>query len=591
MVLELLPSLAWLAVVSFAMGYGLIREKSLMSLAFGLSAFAVLSVVFNLAHVPLHWAVFLILSVAILVYLLLRKELSFDIGKPDLALALVILIALLNLLIYVSGSNAYPYLEDDDPWVHAVGAKWVAQTMSYSRFFDGAVFTRLYIEPYPPAYDILMGVLNQMTGSVVDTLKFYNALLIAFTLLCAFYAFSEMTGNRNLSLLAVFFLACLPSFMSHFIWAQTLALMFMFCALYAYERAMKDRRFIIPAGTAAAAVAVTQPSVAAVFAFISLLYFAVKLHSLGKDAVRPLLIAGAIAIALSSVYYLPTLVKYGPKYTALGIGMLGNMFGSGSTDDTSGGVVYGLTDFIFAEPTGKIDQQIGIGIALSVAAAAGLVLAVKERHSWKSEPWLVLSVILLVFCLLGTEGNALPFKLFPHRFWVFLSVPVALLSAYAILRIDAMMPQKNVLLGMMVVAVLLTSADAKIKVQTSQWPAGASFTSNEEIAGYLQMKATLPKGTLVFPLCSDDSKVIGSDMLSEPYVPEYELFKRTAPDRSTEEIYAFLKGRNYSYLTIDSTCYSALGSERTARLVSGLESSPRFDAAFVNGGFALLKLR
>ena len=218
MVLELLPSLIWLFIVSFAFGFAITREKNIVTMGFGLGLFSVLAVVFNLVGIPLNWMLFLVIAIALLAYFYVKKELDIKFEKPDKALIMVLILAVINIYIYWVGATAYPYLEDDDPWVHAVGTKHIAETESYSRYFDGPEhFVRLYIEPYPPAYDILMGTVHQMTASVSDTLKFYNVLLIGLTLVIAFYTINELTKNRKLALYSTFFLFALPSFMGHFI--------------------------------------------------------------------------------------------------------------------------------------------------------------------------------------------------------------------------------------------------------------------------------------------------------------------------------------------------------------------------------------
>ena len=591
MVLELLPSLAWLIVVSFSLGFALVRERSLIAFGFGLAAFAVISIIFNLAGIPLDWFLFLALALAALGYFIYKKELALSLPeKPDLNLLLVLSFAAINFLIYLAGSHAYPYLEDDDPWVHAVGAKWVSETGSYSRHFDPENFYRLYIEPYPPAFDVLLGVLHQMTASVTDTMKFYNSLLIGAALVFAYFFFSEATKNPRLSMLAAFFLLALPSFMGHFIWAQTLAVLLMFVALYGFERSLKDARFILPSGIAAGAIALSQPSTAAIFVPLAAIYAAVRYYSEGRAILKPLVFAGLIGIFVAAIYYVPVFLKYGTSYALLGIGIIENLF-SGKIEDTSGGVVYSVADYLLVQPTGKIDQHIGIGLALGALSMLGLALAVKERKDWKASPWLLLSCAWLVFTLLGTEGNALPFKLFPHRFWVFLSVPVAMLSAYAYLALEERFKaHKTALLIVMVIAVVITAADPKMKVQTSAWPPGVSFTSMEELSGYLAMKDGLPPNTKVFPLCSDDQKVIGSDMLSEPFDPEYEAFKRQAMNRSASEVHAFLAPRGYAFLVIDSTCVAKVGPERTAQIAAMYEAAP-FEPVYFNGGFALLQLK
>jgi hypothetical protein len=597
----MLPSMVWLLFVSFSLGYALIREKSLMSFGFGLAAFTVLSILFNLVQIPLTWPVFAALSVASWGYLFYKKDpifsdlaSGFKLQMPERDVLLVIAMFLAYFLVLWAGSNAYPYLEDDDPWTHATGAKIISMTGSFTRFFDGTHFTRLYIEPYPPGYDILMGVLHQLTVSVSDTLKFFNAFLIGASLIFAFYAIAQITNDRRLALLSTFFLLCLPSFMGHFIWAQTLAVLFVFVAFYGFDRSLTDKRFMLPSAVAAAAIAVTQPSTAAIFAMMFIIYAAVKVFISGSDAanrLKTLIIPALIALVLAGTFYVPTFQKYGVNNTLVGIGAYDSqLFLGQNTADTSGGIVYSLEDFLFAKDTGKIDQHIGIGMVLGILAMAGLVFLVQQRAGWKSNSWMLLVALWLVFCFLGTEGNALPVKLFPHRFWVFLSIPVAMAAAYGYTHIEALTQHKKAALAMLVVLVLLTSADAKIKVQTSVWPPGMDFTSQEELGGYISMKEQLPKNTLIFPLCSSDSKLIGSDMLSEPYVPEYEAFKRDALNKTPSEVYTFLRSRGYVYMVVDSTCFTTLGQEKALMLFQGFEALGKFQVVSSNGGFALLKV-
>ena len=82
--------------------------------------------------------------------------------------------------IYGSGAFNYPYLEDDDPWGHAEGVKYMA--IEKNAFGPGTEYTG-YINPYPPTYDTLMGILHQTNDSVYWTLKFFNALIISLSVI------------------------------------------------------------------------------------------------------------------------------------------------------------------------------------------------------------------------------------------------------------------------------------------------------------------------------------------------------------------------------------------------------------------------
>ncbi len=592
MVVEFIPSLLWLLIVSFSFGFALTREKSLTTFGFGLAAFAVLSIIFNLIGIPLNWLVFLAIALGLLAYFIYRKELELKVEKPDRVLLAVLIMAAINIQIYWNGANAYPYLEDDDPWNHAVGTKWVAETESYSRHYDGEHFYRLYIEPYPPVYDVLMGVIHQMTESVSSTLKFFNAFLVGTALVMAFFVIEELTKNRKIALFSAFFLLSMPAFMGHFIWAQTLAMLFLFVAFYAMERSLQDKRFVLPTGVAIGAIAITQPSVAVTFILMAGLYLAAKFYRDGKSILKPLVMAGSIGILITILFYVPVYLKYGPEDFTYGVGIFQGLFDPESAIDTSGGLVYSPQDYLFVSPQGKIDQHIGIGVVLSILVLAGTVLAIKDFISGKREAWIIISILWLLLGILGTEGNALPVKLFPHRFWVFLAIPVAMLASSAYLRLEEKFQKhQKYLLAILIISVFTTSAVGKLEVQTATWPPGAGFSSMEEISGYVQMGTMLPKNTKVFPLCSFDSKIIGFDMLSEPYVPEYGLFKHDALNKSPEEVHSFISSRGYSYLTIDPTCVTELGPEGTNALVSSYLSSESYEQVYSNKAFILLRVK
>jgi hypothetical protein len=604
MVVEFLLPIAWLVVVSFALGFALTREKSLVTIGFGLAVFAVLCIVFTLLHIPMNWFLFLALALIVLAWFVYKNELVLPkkFEMPNKTLIIVFLMALINIYVYYVGATSYPWLEDDDPWLHAMGTDWVTHTGSYSRYFDGANLTRMYIEPYPPSYDNLMGVIHQMTVSVSDTLKFFNAFLIGTTLVMAFYSIEAMTKDRRLALFSTFFLLCLPAFMGHFIWAQTLAMLFLFVALYGLEKVVsagdnaEKNRFVLASGFAIGAIPITQPSTAAIFILFAVVYIAsVLFESNGKNiakTLKPFIVAGLIGIIIAAVYYVPVVMKYGPKYTADGIGMFQGIFTPGATDDTSGGVIYSIEDIVLVQNQGKIDQQIGIGLVLSILAIMGFVLSINELRLGKKDAWLVFASVMLIIGILGIEGNTVPVKLFPHRFWVFLAIPVAILGAYAYLWIEKKFAShKTILLALLIIGVYLTSAAGKIAVQNSQWPPGVMFGSQEEITGYLAMKTSLPPGTKVFSLCSDDRKIIGMDMESEPYVPDYEIFKRTALNRSVQEVHDFMVARGYTLMTIDSGCVQSIGIDKTNALANAYLGSSLFEKAFSNQGMLILKTK
>jgi len=587
------PSMAWFIVVMFGLGYTLTRKTNFMTFGFGLVIFVVLAMLFNLLTIPLNWVVFLVVAVAPLAFLYYKKEFDLDFSGFSVAenkhILIVLLFFVINVYIFWQGATAYPYFEDGDPWIHATGMKWVTVTESFSTHYDADNFRRLYIEPYPPGYDVLVGVIHQLTDSLSDTMKFYNAFLVGMALIFSFYFFKALTKNKDLALLGAFFLLILPSFMSHFIWAQTLSMGFLFVAFYALEKGIKEKKYMIGAAIAIAAIAMTQPSTAAIFVLLAALYFVSKLYAEGKSVIKPIVTMGIAGLLLAMIYWAPIYLKYGSDLTARGIGITPTKF-TDATEDTSGGIVYSISDFVFAPSASKIDQATGLGPVIFLLALAGLGFAIMSLRKEKSS-WLLFSVLALVFCFLGTEGNALPVKLFPHRFWVFLSIPVAMLGAFAYTELEKRIDKtKKVFLLFILALAVFTSAEPKMTVQMAQWPPGPEFATMEELSGYIALKESLPANTKVFALCSLDDKIIGSDMLSEPWDKDYDLFKQDAKSMSAQSVYQFLKDRGYEYIVLDSTCVKEFGADRTNIISQEYLSTGLYQETFSTSGFLLMKL-
>ena len=155
-------------------------ERNLMRIGFGLSFLPFLALVLNMAKIPSDWRILLLLSIAYPIYHLFRNYNKFNftlkLTRTDLSILAMLVIFLINLYVYASGAFAYPYLEDDDSWAHAVGVKYIS--MNNNAFDDATQYIK-HINPYPPAYDITLGILSQTNDSVYWTLKFFNALIVS----------------------------------------------------------------------------------------------------------------------------------------------------------------------------------------------------------------------------------------------------------------------------------------------------------------------------------------------------------------------------------------------------------------------------
>ena len=196
-------------------------EKQVMRLGIGLGVFVTLGVIINALGIPVDWRVFLVLaSIAPMVVLIKQKgRFAFPkvkISKESIRLIAVLVLVLVSFFMYHKGSFSYPYLEDDDPWGHASSAKYVA--VEKTLFVpEGKERLFQYLDPYPPGYSLVMGVLHQVSASISWTLKFFNTVIIVLGIAFFYFFARSFLNNANKALFATFVLFAIPSYLSHFI--------------------------------------------------------------------------------------------------------------------------------------------------------------------------------------------------------------------------------------------------------------------------------------------------------------------------------------------------------------------------------------
>jgi len=592
-------------------------SRNLLRLGFGISVFPILSIILNLFRIPLVWWLFLGLSLIIpLIYAFKGKQKDdknkekkdSKLSSLSPTIAIVLLISIILFSVYLRGAFGYSYLEDDDPWRHATGAVYVAEHKTFSMFIGEEItnenFFRTYLEPYPPAYDTLMGVLHQTNDDIKWTLKFFNVLLIALGLIFFYFFAKEFTKSEKKALFATFVLATLPCFMSHFIWAQTLAIVLFFPAFYCLEKIdgeKNSRGYAIIAAIVVAGIFVSQPSTPVFFAIMAGLYCFGKIIACyfnkekiisEKNIVIVLaLIAGVI---FSMVYWVPTLVKYGPDLTKSGIGLNTELFTPGSNIDTSGGIVYGIKDYMIAPLVSKMDQPIGIGLVVFLLVLFSLVILSFNIKKIKASHYLLTVLIWLIFTFIGTEGNALPFKLFPHRFWAFLAIPVAFLVAEIIVSISASLKDKSLkyaFILLIIAGILWTSAYPKYVVETSAWPPGVSWSANEELQGYTWLETNMPKDTRMFNPCSGEGKLLAFGMYSPPFDTELFWFKTKIANKTLEDITNITRNHDLDYVVIEGYCANKIGINQTNDLLKQMANSTNYQLTYSTPAFWLFKLK
>ncbi len=587
-----LASVAAFLVLAFGAGHTLLRKVDSLELSVpcillrvgaGLATLPLVFVVANTAGIPLNLPLFLAFSVVMpLIDAIgwIQDHRPRTVYRPPQKDAVIrgaanqaaLLFGLLLLAVYLSGSFAYPWLEDGDPWQHAVGAKYVALKQTYSIPAD--LYVAHYLEPYPPGYDVLMGLLHQANDSVNWTLKFFNALLVALNL-PLFYVFARrFTESDAVAVAGTFVLMVLPSHMTHFIWAHGYAILIFYPALYAVMRFSDDRRWGAPAAVMIASNMLVQPLANAVFGAFFALYVLASAR-LDRSLALRLAAVGLAGLMLSMLYWIPSISKFGAdleKINAVGTSVSQLALKIEHHDRT-----YYLEDlWLVPYTSAPIDQHPGIGFVLFPFFAVSLtvmIYALLQRKEAlvggpRRQQWMLVTVLWLLFSFLGLEGNELPVSVMPYKFWSYLAIPLALVCGYGTAKIVGRFKHRRAL-ALLVIALLaagtaFTSGVPKYRIETSVWPAGTDWKTHDHLTGYFLVDR-IPKNAAVYPACHQpgrpteyDPILIGLDYLSFPWDREVLAFREGFTSKTTEETHGFLSRKGYRYVFLDGYCLGSL---------------------------------
>lgn len=347
-------------------------ERNLMRIGIGLGGFLAIGFLLNLLRVPLDWKIFLFISICLItvkVFFVLKKGKSvfgaFKGFKLNVYPFLMLILFAVSFYMYEKGAFSYPYLEDDDSWSHAVGIKFVSIEKTV---FAGKDNPFHYIDPYPPAYDMLIGILHQTNGSLYWTVKFFNAFIISLSIIFFYFFVKVFTGSPKKAFFSTFALFAMPAFLSHFIWAIAITIPLFFVSFYAFEKIKDDPKWWIVSAIVFAPTLISSPSHSAYFAVF------LALAIMGRTIMEKKLLIYHYLAAFSGfllsfvLWWLPMLMVYGVEGVLEGVG-IGKGTSIGSIAGT-GDKVYSLNDFIYlpkdagGNAVNMINNPIGIGLIL-----------------------------------------------------------------------------------------------------------------------------------------------------------------------------------------------------------------------------------
>ncbi len=584
-----------------------------MRIGIGLGLFLFFGFLLNLARVPLDWRIFLGASILILAVRLFvdyrKKELfSFKVNF-NLYSILMLVLFFATLYMYITGAFAYPYLEDDDSWSHAIGVKFVSMEKTV---FAGKNSVFHYIDPYPPAYDMFMGIIHQTNDSVYWTLKFFNALLVSLPIIFFFYFTKSLARSSRKAFYSAFVLFAIPAFMSHFIWSIAITMPLFFISFYCIGKVNDDKNWWILSALVIMPTITSSPTHSTYFGFFLIIYFVARLIVERKFLIYEFF-AGATGIILSFLlWWIPTIMTHGFSGVIRIIGPAGGPRAGYLSIEGTSDRVYSLSDFLCNISTpcyngqNMINSPIGIGIIVSVLCVVGLfLLFLRQKEAFKNKNYyFFVAVIWFFFSFYAVNSSESPVKLSPFRTWMLFAIPVALMAAEAINFIyllikslsSKLIKKENIVLGVsafLIVglgySIFVTSFAPKYKVNTANWPPGAFWASTDEIQGYIWFKDNIPAQSKVFTF-SNNGLIIGLDKFICHWCPDVRDFQSNGIGKSPDEIYSWLKKNDYKYLIVDGQTVKKFGINETNRMIVNLGSGYNLQPVFRNNGIIILKI-
>jgi len=636
-------SIIYFFVVTYGLGSSLLRffeesdepiEKHFMRIGLGLSLYIVLGTLMNLLTIPLNWWIFLALSLP-LPLIDLKKWISnkqlqnkghqghehkakFKIKKATVYSIVALLIVLFCLFMYTKGAFSYTPLEDGDPWHHAVSSKYVSQEKT---LFTNYPDTFRYLDAYPPGFAILMGTLYQLADEMVWTLKFFNALFIALGVMFFFLMSRRLTDDRT-ALIATFFIAMIPAYFSHFIWAHTLVVALFFPVFYCALMMKEKSKWQYAGAFALGGMILAQPT-QPIKALVMLACLALVHIIHDKKMIKRYAVLVIGGILISALWWGPMIVRFddvlrdglGQKPTTNERWQSSTHFGplGSATRD------YNIMDFISVSSQNLMTAPIGIGLLPMLLAALGLAGALwyRKRLFKDRSPWLVIA-LWFIFTGLGLFGGTkLPLALFTFRFWLIFPIPLALLAAKGTTMLSdkakSVGVPKIVTIVLLILLVGWTAGAVKYDLNTSPWPTEPAMMKYNQQDGY-EFIRKMDKDVKIFDVCHrdkfGDTVLIGYDKYACPWCDDEQEFRKNAYDISgwtttPEKIESFMKKKDYPYLFVEGNCVDTLwkhlkvdyeldnmefAQESTNSLINNISQSGLFKSVHQTQGSVLFQL-
>lgn len=611
-------------------------EQFFMRVGFGLALFSVLGVLLDLLFIPLNaWIILGVAAVFPSIYFYKNpvNKLPFSstvkIRRKHIIYSLVLILFSVTAYMYISGSFAYPYMEDGDPW----GYTAVSKVISEEETFKADYRYDHYSEPYTQGYQIVMGVLHQTNDNMYWNMKFFHNLILALSIPFFFFLARKVVPNDMYAMLSAFVLFAIPSWVTHFIFSLNYNMVLFLLLLFAFF-SYKEKGWNIVGGLLLGSLIINHQFTSVIAIGILFLFFFFEFIQSGKLD-KNYVDTFYIGFLTSLLFYIPTTLRHPFYYenfveqgmgglemflypvmnnTALLAGVIGLLIGvyvafffqdkwkqyvekislktryvllacfyavlgilyfyPSRLIDVEGSASrsYDFMDFWASEPS-MINNTVGIGPVLFVFLVGALLFLFTRYESLMKEQKLFIIVnvfFVLLWLVLGYDHSIL---IMTFRVWTFFAIFASLLAAYGLYilynTIGVTVNKRFAVLVLLLIlaSITWTSFMPKYDHNTSTWPDHRIYIP-ESMPAYEYVREELPTDSSVVRLCGRNNIMPAFNALPPLTDPRIEPQWREGPEDTIglhEEIYNLTPEQIHSELSERSVEYAIIGFSCVAR--------------------------
>lgn len=373
-------------------------------------------------------------------------------ADPGAPLAIALAIGLFATAL--TGLLHQPGFDGLDPWRHAFGARFVADT-GQLRQPDASFPLVHYVDAYPPAFEILLAQPVAILGTTSAAVKGVAALLVGLAPLALWLLAGTLWRDHRLAGLATILYAVLVNAVPRHLWGHSVAVVLGLGGLAAACEARRASRWLAAVVCCFGGALLAAPSQGLKLGILLLATAAVAAARDRRWLVR-LVAGGAAALALAALWLVPAAARNGGTVTGLVRAMQPPELRRADTPLTAIGPgreapapwtpkpqdLVGAGEVLFFRPLPVMLETIrgrrvnlvvtpGLGVPLVLLLLAGVTALRTDREA------LVLPVAWLAISGLLVAGAWLGIAFFPWRSWLLVAPFAALMGAAGLAHLVA----------------------------------------------------------------------------------------------------------------------------------------------------------